>query len=82
MPIRMEDIVHLEEIKATLATSLEGIKTAFEELTFGFLTVIDAHDALQTKHDALQARLDGEIALIKRAMNLQQTDVDTLSARD
>jgi hypothetical protein len=31
----------MEEIKATLARSLEGIRTVFGELTFGFLTVID-----------------------------------------
>jgi outer membrane protein TolC len=84
VPIRIEDIVHLEEIKATLARSLEGIKLAFGELTFGFLTVIDAHnkleakldatqahlDATQAQLDATQARLEGEIATIKRALNL------------
>jgi hypothetical protein len=76
VPIRLEDIVHLEEIKRTLAQSLDGIRTAFGELTFGFLTVIDAHsklearlDATQTQLDATQARLDGEIAAIKLALN-------------
>jgi len=63
MPIRIEDVVHLDEIKGTLTKSFDGIQTAFGELSFGFLTVIDAHNKLE-------ARLDGEIATIKRALNL------------
>jgi hypothetical protein len=88
MPIRIEDVIHLEEIKASLAQSVEGIKaglagiqTAFGEVTFGFLTVVDSHnkleaklDATQTQLDVTQARLDGEIATIKRAMNLGNTN--------
>ena len=69
--------MHLEEVKRTLAQSLDGIRTAFGELTFGFLTVIEAHnklearvDATQTQLDARRARLDGEIAAIKLALNL------------
>jgi hypothetical protein len=76
MPIRIEDVVHLEEIKQTLAQSLEGIRSTFGELTFGFLTVIDAHNKLEAKHDATEAKLVatetrlGEIAAIKLALNL------------
>ncbi len=70
MPIRIEDVVHLEEIKRTLAQSLEGIRSAFGELTFGFLTVIDAHNKLEAKLDATEARLDGESAAIKLVLNL------------
>lgn len=62
--------MHLDEIKETLAKSLAGIQTAFGELTFGFLSVIDAHNKLEEKFDASQKKLDGEIAVIKRALNL------------
>ncbi len=55
--------MHLDEIKETFAKSLAGIQTAFEELTFGFLTVIDAHNKLEEKFDASQKDLDGEIAI-------------------
>jgi hypothetical protein len=77
MPIRIDDFVHLEELKRNLAQSLDGIRTVFGEVTFGFLTVIDAHNKLETKLDAAEAkltateaRLDGEIAAINLAMNL------------
>jgi len=39
-------------------------------LTFGFLTVIDAHNKLEAKLDATEARLDGESAAIKLVLNL------------
>ncbi len=81
MPIRIEDFTQLEEIKTTLAKSLEGIRLAFGELTFVCLTVIDAHnklegklDATQAQLDATQARLEGEIATIKRALNLGKSN--------
>ena len=51
--------MHLDGIKETFAKSLAGIQTAFEELTFGFLTVIDAHNKLEEKFDASQKTVDG-----------------------
>jgi hypothetical protein len=74
MPIRIDDFVHLEELKRNLAQSLDGIRTVFGELTFGFLTVIDAHNTLEAKLEATEARLDGEIAAIKRAMKPGNTN--------
>ncbi len=70
MPIKLTDVVHLEEIKHTPQVSLDGIKSAFGELTFALLTVIDSHNALEAKLKATEARLDGEIAIIKRALHL------------
>jgi hypothetical protein len=70
MPIRIDDFIHPEELKQNLAQSLDGIRSVFGEVTFGFLTLIDAHNKRETKLDAAEARLDGEIAAIKLAMNL------------
>jgi hypothetical protein len=69
MPIKIEDVVHLEHLRGALDIALTGvnmaiaslntsIKSAFGEMSFALLTVIDAHNKLEQRLDALERRIN------------------------
>ncbi len=59
MPIRIEDVVPLDRLRRELDAGLKGVLEAFDECAYAFQVVIEAHNALEAKLDALKERIDG-----------------------
>jgi hypothetical protein len=80
MPIKIEELIQIEGVKTQLAQSLDGVKSAFGEMSFALLTVIDAHNKLELRYDEQVQRGDAMAAqvaaLAQRVLALEPLNAD------
>jgi hypothetical protein len=79
--MKREDVLKVDELKEELTTAFRtferSLRNVFGEMVYAVDTVVEKCNdleaqqaATQTQLEAMQTRLDGEIATIKRALNL------------